>query len=571
MSNKLVARWVGVIILMLFCVLLLSMHGGLLFRGVLSGSFDDPDAYYLLDILYYGHHGVPLGMVPSVLETGGAWIHWSHLYIWAVDIFARGVHGMGVSLDKSMFVALAMFSVLPWCASLVCVFLSTENRKVTLGSIWVFLALMVPNMIWVQYGSPLRGTHHMLMMWCMSMLWLGIFRGWSGYMLAFISALGMWVSPEVFPLILLALSALVVDDARLGDAMRMSGALLVLLDILVVLDPGPAKYGPWMPDHVSLAYVVLFGIICGAVYGIRRYADILLWWKRVIVLILAVAIWVLVTPGISSGVHGIIPDDLYLAWYRHISEIQPTYLWPSTLLLVQDVLSGLLATWLLYRSGSRSDFVLLLGMWVYAVLSLLHVRSVLPFTLLVGLSLIRGYQRITPRSFWIIWLPVCFGLFFAWVSLPSLYMDKGEIVNASDHRCTTDLAKNDLSALLGPGHRAFVMEPNLVPEFLWNMRGQDVRVTGGSYHRDHDALRLFYWVADDTGDFSYAHGVMDSRHLSYVVLCNYPQKTLDKVPDNEKKNLWYHLLVGTGPDWLTELPKMPGNIRVFKLTSLPPS
>lgn len=117
------------------------------------------------------------------------------------------------------------------------------------------------------YANILSLTHHMLMI-CITGLFLMsvLAKDAKYYISGILATLALWVSPEVFPLIL---SGLGVYGFRYHNISKVSLIWFLSSIIIVFCDPNPPTMPWYAPDRLDLCYVVLSGLIMATTFFLK--------------------------------------------------------------------------------------------------------------------------------------------------------------------------------------------------------------------------------------------------------------------------------------------------------------
>lgn len=545
----------------IYACLLMLLRGPSEWLQVWAGDFDDPDTFYLLNLIWNHRQGVPFGLTPRMVDAGGAWIHWSHVFPTLVDMLARIFAFVGISADHSLYLSVSLWGVLPWCALLALLPWVVPGDRIPLRTFLAYLLLCAPAVVWQLYGSPIRGTHHMLMDVLMLGAMVAYLREWDIRWVAGLAVSSLWVSPELFPFLLLIL-LLGALGGRTKDALGIALYSAVSIVVISLFDPPYVRYGIWAPDHISLAYGVLFLMVAGVLSAMLWYPSIS-WWMRGGFLGVISIVWLLIIPGLRLGIHGIVPDDLYNLWYVHVGELHETYSWPFVLVYtVGNAITLFFGSVYLSRSRRSDDWLLMLAAWIYIAMALLHVRTVMPSMILSTMVFLRGFSMTGWGARAACWFLGLVGLLLQFVCFDATshqHLSESERTN-----CFVDEAAPEMMQII-PANDGLIAEMDVVPQILWWTRGAHFRVSAGPYHRDHEGMRLYYGVSHDSLDMHFvrSRALMHRYRMHYVAFCPYVlMGDMRKYqPDN---GLFMQLIAGYHPSWVQNFD-VGGKMLMFHL------
>lgn len=177
-----------------------------------------------------------------------------------------------------------------------------------------------------------------------------------------VSALGLWLSPEVVPFGLLAWAALLLGDAEQGGKVGGRGvwfAITFAISVILVVAVDPPYHGFFASvlDRVSIAYVEL-GVLMVAAAVIARQGPVITrpWVAAFAVAfpaILGVGIWMVLYPIVLGGVTGIMASPA-ASWFPSLmGEMWPVSTLPDIVLLVLVPTASLLTGGLILLSRRR--------------------------------------------------------------------------------------------------------------------------------------------------------------------------------------------------------------------------
>jgi hypothetical protein len=201
------------------------------------------------------------------------------------------------------------------------------------------------------------------------------------------AGLGLWLSPEIMPLDLMAFGALwlawlIIPDRR--DIARLicqvAGTVLLVAGCALAVDPPYAAYGSVELDRISIIYIVLALICCAlalAAVLIERARPA--WGTRLVLgLVLPIAglgMWVALYPNLLRGPDGVMSAANAHVFHTIIAEMQPVR---SVATAIQYLLTGsVAATMLLWFALRRRSLLILYAAlcgWALVALGAMHLR-----------------------------------------------------------------------------------------------------------------------------------------------------------------------------------------------------
>lgn len=297
----------------------------------------DPDSYMRVVRLREMLHTGSLTHVVAADNGGlGTVVYWSHL-VDAFVLLLAAPFRLFVGSDEALRLGAA------WTGPLTagCVAAALVWAPAPLAErrwLWIapFSGFAAPSILgyglfgWVHHHLPLV-LASVMAAGCAGRAAFGDTRAgaWCGVAAAF----GIWLSPEALPYVLMAIGAIgVAWCLRPSEVARpllaAAGAFLLLLAAATLADPPDG--GVWAPeiDCLSVAYVVLAALICGAALLLCTVGGAL---RGVMSRAAAgtaagaavVGVWVALYPAIVHGLGGLIPAADVHAYFDAISEMRP--------------------------------------------------------------------------------------------------------------------------------------------------------------------------------------------------------------------------------------------------------
>jgi hypothetical protein len=229
------------------------------------------------------------------------------------------------------------------------------------------------------YGLLGGGTHHVPLAALSVGAWgaggraaFGDIR--AGVLLGLFSGLGIWLSPEAMPFVMMAFGAVFLSWIRdplpsVAQALAASGSvLLAVIAVALLIDPPHA--GRLVPevDRLSVNFLALALIVCALCWMVRALAASrlsILW--RVLVVgaagALGLALWLILFPQYLRGYAALMTPEEVKAFFSHNSEFLPIRR-PADALA--DVGPAILAVAAALVLGSRQATRLPGILWLYA-------------------------------------------------------------------------------------------------------------------------------------------------------------------------------------------------------------
>lgn len=300
-----------------------------------QADLSNPDSYYNLVVLLdrtpeHGHRFVARDNAPY-----GSWVHWTEPYTWTLWQLHRPLRAAGLAEEPALRYtggALSLLGMLAVAFFTALAVSSVGTRRTAMIS-GLALAACIPLH---SYGNLLQITHHVFMLVPLAAAAACLLRDrpaarpgldlLGGALLA----LGWWISPEAMPF--------VVGLVYLRIAARLQGAApalwLIAPGLFGVtllawwLDPPPPTFPAWTLDRMSLAWLLLAGLLASmpllAEACLRR--DLSPGTRLAVIATAslgAMLAWAWMVPDVSLGPTGLIPAELRTLWWDHIIELQP--------------------------------------------------------------------------------------------------------------------------------------------------------------------------------------------------------------------------------------------------------
>lgn len=507
----------------------------------------------------------------------GTVIHWSHLIDAAVIALSAPLRLfltepsalLAAASVTGPMVAATLAGVLVWAVSPL-----MQSRR---AWFWIvpFAVLLSPALF--TFGL-LGYVHHHLMLvvfgvavaGCAGRAAMGSTKSaiWSGIWAGF----GIWLSPEALPYVLMGMGTIgVAWCLRPEPAARplrlCATAFLAVLAIAVLIDP---PYGGWLSpavDGVSIVFVVLAALICGAAWLLALSGPRMtsIWIRSCCSLLIGITVigfWLWLYPRFIRGLGGLMPAEAANVFFGAISEMQPV---THDLFGLSLLMTGGFAVILALRLAWLQRNVL----WLYAagcgcvvvVLAATHVRflayseaiGVLMLSATIGsaASTLQPSRRLTLFRAGV----TAVVLFAPWAT--KALSGKAE---PDDPMGGCNVA--EIAPMLQQQNNATVLtEISDTPEVLWRA---PVRTEGSLYHRSSGAFirARSAWrtpPSDNVPEAVLATGATE------ILACDLIGRTaliIDLPPDTLQDRLARHDV----PPWLSEIGHA-GGYSLYRIVS----
>jgi hypothetical protein len=533
------------------------------------GELLDPDSYMRLVRIRHGSTaGLFTHIVPADNGGNGTIVYWSHLLDFCITALWVPLHALIPSelsllvagaitgpLFAAAFAAALVWAPYPltkphwrwlWIAPVTAVFFSPALMVYgLLGYVHYHLPLVLMSVVAAGWAGRALGGR------CDAAFWCGIS-----------AAIGIWFSPEALPYVAMSMGAIglgwciwptvMARPLKVVAASFASGVALALL-----VDPPNGGYLSAEPDCLSIVYLVLSVLICGAtwllVYAGRRIGEI---WGRISLCLVTgaalVTVWLLSFPPIIHGLSGLVPAANVTAYFDAISEMQPLRL---SLRSVGLLLPGILAVVAVFCLAWRTRSLL----WAYLglcgcaiiVLAQCYFRFLGYAEAAAALMLPVILEFVTSSQMSEQWKrSIRVSVLAAFLAAPTMLMlFSGESPDNLMAKCHV---RDIRSALLEVNDAPILTEISDTPEILWRT---GARTIGSFYHRSIEAFMLAR-SAWRSGPSQTVPDAVLATQARYILACDMngrpsivgdlPETTLQDRLDRHDVPSWLHEVAQAG-------------------------
>ncbi|HTI82944.1 MAG TPA: hypothetical protein VL614_21020 [Acetobacteraceae bacterium] len=551
-------------------------------RAVAGGELINPDSYMrfvrLRDILATRS---AIDVVARDSSGAGTVLHWSHLLDSLLVLLAtpltifmgqtEAIRWAGISLGP--LAAGALGAAVAWATAPL-------TDPVFRWSAAVAVMLSVPV---VGYAVPGVVHHHVL-----AALTTVMCAGWAGRVgiqgqpagigLGVWAAFGLWLTPEVMPISLLAFGAvgfgwlLKPSEPSWGTGLvAATTSLAVVTTLALAADPPAANPFDAEIDRLSIAWLAFAALAAGAGLGLclldRLHVPAP--WRAsagLTLVMLAAVTWLASFPAILGGPEGVM-NGINPNAFAGISEMQPIRSFQDAALTLSIGVFGMVVAAALAVSRRSCLFAYTAAAIVALLaLALLHRRfgtyQACAGAAAVPVAVTMISRRLADRP--PVWAALArlSLLLFLYTGPIAAYLLVGAATPA--HETANGCEVAHAASLLRPyAGQVVLADVNITPELLyWTA----VRTVGSLYHRGSPGyLRLrAAWRSMDTQQVPPA---VLATGASLVLFCRGTRRTLllgDLPPDT----LWDQLARNKPPPWLSEVASATnGGFTLYRVTS----
>jgi hypothetical protein len=427
------------------------------------------------------------------------------------------------------------------------------------------------------YGLPGVAHHHVLLVLCAVMAagWairvicgLAITHGaialgaWAG--------LGLWVSPESMPFVLLALCGLWlawlinIDRERLATAIAVAGiSFLVVIAAAFAVDPPDGGYGVVEIDRLSIVYLALALAVCGAGCATWLIQQLRLTppWRSIVAIgfvSLCAARWLASFPTVLLGPDALMDTADARAFFGSILEMQPVATVADAVEYLLDgaIAAGILCWW---AWRQRAPLLAYAGLGAIAAVTLgwLHVRfaayptAAAAVMLPIIITRCEARDVVQPSPF----VPLMrAGLVALFLLTPRADMLPAPFAPAlASEAPAARCAIGDFSRYLAPFAGQVVMAlPTDTPELLYR---SDVMTAGSFYHHNYIALGRLRTAWRSAPSTTEPDAVRNVRAAA-ILICPQPGRS-SLVDDLRHDTLLDQLTRDAVPPWLHRIAADP--------------
>ncbi|MFA5940832.1 MAG: hypothetical protein WC809_15860 [Sinimarinibacterium sp.] len=533
---------------------------------LVDAELRNPDSYYKLVLLGGRAAGQEYSFVARDNVPDGNWVHWSKLHsatLWQLHRLWRlagvdeksALRYAGGALTFASMLALALFVAL------------AVARVGTPRAVVVTALVLVSSASLRNYGYIIQITHHIFMLVPLAAAAAcllqrpGARSPLSDLCGGLLLGLSLWVSPETMPF--------VVGLAGVRTALRLqypeSAPLWPLAIGLVIttalgwrIDPPPPGFTRWALDHISLAYVVLAGVLAAVLLVADVCAQQRLRLSRSLPAVAAAALaaaglWMLAVPGALAGPVGLVPEELRSLFWDRILELQPARKpaqWVGYVLIpVCAAVVAAVAAW--YRRSLWLAAMAAMAL-AYGALAAWHIRMgaigavAAALAWAAGAATLRGMDaanddRLSRRELAATLLVALLPCVLMVVQVALYRIDPPDSAQTDSPRCSL----RPVEAALNRLPPATVLAPlSNGPELLYRTHH---RIVAGPYHHNVGGMLDSYHAWMDSGD-DRAEEVVRRRGVEYVLGCVAIQRALRGRAG--ARTLAQRVMDGDVPAWL---------------------
>lgn len=564
-------------------VLLVLALGARQLPNVVDGGLLDPDSYMRLVRLRETlqlHR--PAYSVAGDGSGHGTLLHWSHLLDSLACILAAP---FSLVLDPMAALHLAAvlagpisIGALGYAIAWTAAPFAGERYLLWLGPLLVALSPAVG-----QYGVPGVLHHHVPIILAIVMaagyaarIIAGSAKPGAGLALGAWSAVAIWFTPEVMPLVLLVFGGLwlawISTPGRTDFSTSIGAvgaAFLPIIAAAFAVDPPYAGYASVELDRLSILFVGLAAAVmatAGSTMAIDRVMPAASGRTamRIMTAVLAgassLALWIAVFPIVLRGTGGVLTAADWHAMFDGVAEMHPV---AGAAEAVQFLLTGMLAALLLSWLALRHRNVVL-GYAAICALALVglgwtHVRfAAYPETigaimLPIAIAQLEHAQAWREASLSMARLAVI--VLFVAIPQASHLPGLSRAAHASEAGVTQSCKLTGIADMLAPyAGQVVLADVNKTPELLYRTH---VLTVGSLYHRNVAAfLRLR--AAWRSGPADAEPAAVAATGASLVLFCALPGRS-EMVADLPPNTLLDRLKQGAVPPWLQQVATDPAS------------
>jgi hypothetical protein len=579
-------RWEGLLYFLVPAAIAIATGRGVIDR-ILSGGLFNPDSYMRLVRIeeMLQQHRI-LDVVTRDASGAGSLLHWSHLLDSVLCLLALP---LTLVLDQRAALHLAASLLGPISMGLLGIAVAWAASPLA-GRRWLWLAPVataLPMPI-VSYGLPGVAHHHVLLVlvavmtngWALRVI-LGHAPRPAGLALGTWAAIGIWLSPETMPFILMAFTGLwlawlgldgaVRPERRdIAAAIRSAGlAFLLVLACAFAVDPPYAGYGSVEIDRLSVVYIALalitfalsltvplierlpVGRSAGAIVGLMVPAA-------------GIALWLALFPAVIRGPGGLMSAQEAHDFIDIIIEMRPVTTVTDAVqyLLTGSVVAALLV-WIAIRWRSLLTGYAGLCAMVLVALGVTHLRFaaypcaaaavMLPiFVTRISASLAERSPLLDVGARYALILVFIVALRVG--GMPGLATP----AKASGEPALPNCEVSGLAPMLAPyAGQVVLANVDQTPELLYRTQ---LRTVGSLYHRNVDAFLRLRAAWRSLPSEGVPDAVRQTR-ASLVLFCHTAERS-PLVEGMSLYTLYDKLDRGEVPTWLTQVAedKRSGNV-----------
>lgn len=550
-------------------------------RAVAGGALISPDSYMRLvrlrDML--ANHAA-IDVVARDSSGVGTVLHWSHLLDSLLVLLAAP---LTIVMDQTEAIRWAGVLLGPLAAGALGVAVAWAAAPLTDPAFrWSAAVAVMLSAPVVSYALPGVVHHHVLAALCTVMC-----AGWAGRVgiqgqpagvgLGVWAAFGLWLTPEIMPIALLAFGAvglgwlLQPHEPRWGAGLVAAGTTLAVVTALALAADPPAAHSLDAElDRLSIVWLAFATLTAGAAIGLHllNHPGVPAPWRAsagIMLVGLAAGTWVASFPAILGGPEGVM-NGIHANAFAGISEMQPLRSAQDAALNLSIGLFGMVVA-ATFAVSCRSLLFAYTAVALAALLALavLHRRfATYPAcagAAAVPVAVTMISHRLADRPpVWAAFARLSLLVFLYTAPLAAYRLAGAAPPHATDDACDV----TDTVPLLRPyAGQVVLADVNITPELLYRTA---VRTVGSLYHRGAPGyLRLrAAWRTTDTGQVPPA---VLATGASLVLFCHGAKRSL-LVGDLPPGTLWDQLSQDKPPNWMSKIAStIDGGFILYRLTT----
>jgi hypothetical protein len=538
-------------------------------------GFPDPDNYMRIVRIRDGlQSGGFTHLVSSDNGGAGTIVYWSHL-IDAFVLFLRAPFGLIWNSETALYYAAAATAPLVGAVFAAALIWSVAPLAHVRWLITAPLLAVLSPLIFI--SGMLGSVHHHLALALIAVL-SAAFAGRAaagrvapGVWCGVCSGIGIWLSPEVLPYVLMAIGAIGVAwclrPAKIAYPFTACAtAFAGMTTVAALIDPPfGGRLSPEV-DCISIVFVTLSIFVCAAAWILtiigRHEPSAAL---RILYCICAIAavigVWLWLYPNLTHGLGGLAPGYDVSAFFSVIGQMKPIRFDVQGSLFLMTGLFGVLAaiglafsTKNLLWSYAAACGIIVLGLAISHLRFAIYAEAMAAMMLPVVLEHASA-SRLTPARQSMVRIAVMIS-FFLGPYLPAIAA--GKDANTPDLLANCHV-RDIIPVLQEKKDVVLLTEINDTPEILWRT---SVRTVGSLYHRSLGAFLQARkaWRSEPSDTIPQSVLATGATHILACDLNSRSPLVIDLPPTTLQDRLARHDV----PPWLHEIGK-GGGYRLYAI------